>query len=75
MYSHIDAYNQGSSSFEPPLELLKILLTNSFAGSSEATCEGYTMSKRVDKKDTKQSKIFKSEPAVDFPPPISLVKE
>jgi hypothetical protein len=36
--------------FEPPPEVLKKLLMNSFAGSSEAVCEEYTMSKKVDRK-------------------------
>jgi hypothetical protein len=40
-HSHIDAYNKGSPSFEPPPELLKRLLMNSFFGSSKAACEGY----------------------------------
>jgi hypothetical protein len=46
---------QGSSSVEPPPELLKRLLMKSFVGSSEAGCEGYRMSKRVDRKV--QSKV------------------
>jgi hypothetical protein len=36
--------------FEPPPELLKRLLMKSFVRSSEAACEGYMMSKKVDTK-------------------------
>jgi hypothetical protein len=48
-----------------------------FAGSYEAICEGYRMSKRVDRKVQSKVKSLKSEPAaVHFPPvPVSLVKE
>jgi hypothetical protein len=48
----------------------------SFARSSKAACEGYMMSKRVDRKVQSKVKKFRSEPAMHFPPrPISLVKE
>jgi hypothetical protein len=50
------------------------LLLNSFSASSEADCEGYTTSIRVDRNI--QSKKFRSELAVHFPPAsVSLVKE
>jgi hypothetical protein len=48
----------------------------SFAGLSEAICEGYRMSKRVDRKVQSKVKSLKSEPVVHFPSaPVSLVKE
>jgi hypothetical protein len=48
----------------------------SFARSSEATCEGYRMSKRVDRKVQRKAKSLESESVVHFlPVPISLVKE
>jgi hypothetical protein len=48
----------------------------SFAGSSEATCEGYRMSKRVDRKVQSKVKSLESESIVYFPPtPVSLVKK
>jgi hypothetical protein len=40
-------FYQESSSIEPPLELLKMLLKNSFVRSFEADCVGYRMNKRV----------------------------
>jgi hypothetical protein len=47
-----------------------------FAGSFEATYEGYMMSKRADRKLQSKVKMFRSEHAVHFPPtPISLVKK
>jgi hypothetical protein len=52
------------------------MLMKLFAGSSEAACEGYRMSKRVDRKVQSKVKSLESEPAVHFPPvPVSLVKE
>jgi hypothetical protein len=67
---------QGLPLVEPPLELLKKLLMKSSVGSSEATCEGYMMSKRVDRKVQSKVKSLESEPAVHFPPvPVCLVKE
>jgi hypothetical protein len=49
----------------------------SFVGSSKADCEGYRMSKRVDRKVQNKVKSLESELAiVHFPPaPVSLVKE
>jgi hypothetical protein len=48
----------------------------SFAGSPEATCKGYRMSKRVDRKVQSKVKSLESEPIVHFPPALgSLVKE
>jgi hypothetical protein len=48
----------------------------SFAGSSEGTCEGYRMSKRVDRKIQSKVKGLESEHVVYFPlAPVSLVKE
>jgi hypothetical protein len=48
----------------------------SFAWSSEVTCEGYRMSKRVDTKVQSKVKKLESEPVVHFPPAsVSLVKE
>jgi hypothetical protein len=49
-------YN-GSPLIEPPPKLLKRLLMKSFIGWSEAGCEGYRMSKRVD--TNVQSKVKK----------------
>jgi hypothetical protein len=47
-----------------------------FAGSSEATCEGYRMSKRVDRKVQSKVKSLESEYVVHFPlAPVSLMKE
>jgi hypothetical protein len=67
---------QGSPSVEPPLELLKRLLTKSFAGSSEVACEGYRVGKIVDRKVQSKVKSLESEPAVYFPlAPVSLVKD
>jgi hypothetical protein len=67
---------QGSPLIELPPELLKRMLMKLFAGSSEAACEGYRMSKRVDRKVQSKVKSLESEPAVHFPPvPVSLVKE
>jgi hypothetical protein len=62
---------------EPPLELLKRLLRNSFVGPFKAGCEGYRMSERVDRKVQTKVKSLESEPAaVHFPPVlVSLVKE
>jgi hypothetical protein len=52
------------------------LLTKEFAGSFEAACEGYRMSKRVDRNVQSKVKSLESEPAVHFlPTPVSLVKE
>jgi hypothetical protein len=39
----------------------------SFAESSEATCEGYKMSKRVDRKVQSNIKTLESEHVVHFP--------
>jgi hypothetical protein len=50
---------QGLPLVEPPLELLKKLLMKSSVGSSEATCEGYMMSKRVDRKVQSKVKKFR----------------
>jgi hypothetical protein len=48
----------------------------SFPGSSEAGCEGYMMSKRVDRKVQSKVKSLESQPVVHFPPAlVSLVKE
>jgi hypothetical protein len=48
----------------------------SFAGSSKGTCEGYRMSKRVDRKLQSKVKSLESESAVHFSlAPVSLVKE
>jgi hypothetical protein len=49
----------------------------SFTGSSEAACEGYRMSKIVDRKVQSKVEGLESEPAaVHFPPAlVSLVKE
>jgi hypothetical protein len=48
----------------------------SFAGSSEATCEGYRMSKRVDRKVESKIKSLESEHIVYFSlTPVNLVKE
>jgi hypothetical protein len=48
----------------------------SFAGSSEATCERYRMSKRVDRKVQSKVKSLESESVVYFPPTsVSLMKE
>jgi hypothetical protein len=48
----------------------------SFAGSSEAACEGYRMNKGVDRKVQSKVKSLECEPVVHFPPtPVSLVKE
>jgi hypothetical protein len=48
----------------------------SFIGSSEATCEGYRMSKRVDRKVQSKVKSLESEHAMHFPlTSVSLVKE
>jgi hypothetical protein len=48
----------------------------SFAGSSETDCEGYRMSKRVDRKVQSKVKSLESESVVHFPPvPVSLVKK
>jgi hypothetical protein len=67
---------QGSPQVEPPPELLKRLLTKSFAGSSEGACEGYRMSNRVDRKVQSKVKSLESEHVVHFlPAPVSLVKE
>jgi uncharacterized OsmC-like protein len=44
---------------------LKRLLMNSFPASSVAACEGYTMSKIVDKKMQSKVKKFRSELNVD----------
>jgi hypothetical protein len=45
-------------------------------GSSEATCEGYRMSKRVDRKVESKIKSLESEHIVYFfLTPVSLVKE
>jgi hypothetical protein len=67
---------QGSLLVEPPPELLKRLLMKSFVGSSEATCEGYRMSKRVDRKVQSKVKTLESESIVHFPPTSeSLVKK
>jgi 5-bromo-4-chloroindolyl phosphate hydrolysis protein len=58
--------------------LLKRLLRNSFAGSFEAGCEGYRISKRVDRiVQTKVKKSLESEPVVVhfLPTPVNLVKE
>jgi hypothetical protein len=47
-----------------------------FPGSSEAGCEGYRMSKRVDRNVQSKVKSLESKPIVHFPPAlISLVKE
>jgi hypothetical protein len=47
-----------------------------FAGLSEATCEGYRMSKRVDRKVQSKVKSLESEYVVHFPlAPVSLMKE
>jgi hypothetical protein len=57
-------------------ELLKGLLTKPFPRSSEAGCEGYRMSKGVDRKVQSKVKSLESEPVVNFPTvPVSLVKE
>jgi hypothetical protein len=42
---------------------LKRLLRNSFAGSFKAGCEGYRISKRVDRKVQTKVKCLESEPA------------
>jgi hypothetical protein len=48
----------------------------SFLGSFEVDCEGYRMSKRVDRKVQNKVKSLESEPVVHFPPTlVSLVKE
>jgi hypothetical protein len=48
----------------------------SFTGSSEAACEGYRMSKRVDRKVQSKVKSLQNEPDSHFPlAPVSLVKE
>jgi hypothetical protein len=48
----------------------------SFPGSSQAGCEGYRMSKRVDRKVQSKIKSLESEPVVHFPSaPVSFVKE
>jgi hypothetical protein len=48
----------------------------SFTGSSETTCEGYRMSKRVDRKVQIKVKSLETEHVVHFPPaPVSLMKE
>jgi hypothetical protein len=48
----------------------------SFTGSSKATCEGYRMSKRVDRMVQSKVKSLESEPVVHFPTAsVSLVKE
>jgi hypothetical protein len=62
---------------KPPPELLTRLLRKSFAGSFETGCEGYRMSKRVDRKVQSKVKCLESKPAiVHFPPVlVSLVKE
>jgi hypothetical protein len=41
----------------------------SFTRSSEAGCEGYRMSKRVDRKVPSKVKSLESEPATMHPPP------
>jgi hypothetical protein len=47
----------------------------SFAESSEPTCEGYRMSKRVDRKVQSKVKSLESELAMHFPPtPVSLME-
>jgi hypothetical protein len=54
------------------------LLMKSFIGSSEATCEGYRMSKRVERKVQSKVKTLESELVMHSPPPpapVSLVKE
>jgi hypothetical protein len=67
---------QGSPPIEPPPELLKRFFIKSIAGSSEAGCEGYRMSKRVDRKVQSKVKSLESEPVVHFPPTlVCLVKE
>jgi hypothetical protein len=67
---------QESPPVEPPPELLKRLLTKSFAESSEATCEGYRMGKIVYRKVQSKVKKFRSELTMHFPPAlVSLVKE
>jgi hypothetical protein len=67
---------QESPPVKPHPELLKRLLTKSFAGLSEGDCEGYMMSKRVDRKLQSKVKSLESELVVHFPPAsISLVKE
>jgi hypothetical protein len=62
---------------EPPLEILKRLLRNSFTGSFKAGYEGYMISKRVDRKVQTNVKNLESEFVdVHFPPAsVSLVKE
>jgi hypothetical protein len=48
----------------------------SFPRSFEVDCEGYRMSKRVDRKIQSKVKGLESEPVVHFPPTsVSLVKE
>jgi hypothetical protein len=47
----------------------------SFVRSSEGACEGYRMSKRVDRKVQSKIKSLESESAVYFPPAqVSLMK-
>jgi hypothetical protein len=47
-----------------------------FVGSSEVTCEGYGMSKRVDRKVQGKVKSLESEHVAYFPlVPVSLVKK
>jgi hypothetical protein len=67
------AVSRASSGVVP----LKRLLRKSFAGLFEADCEGYRMSKRVDRKVQSKVKSLESEHVVvHFPPaPVSLVKE
>jgi hypothetical protein len=61
---------------EPPPELLKRLLTKEFAGSFEAACEGYRMSKKVDRNVQSKVKNLESELDVHFlPTSVSLGKE
>jgi hypothetical protein len=53
-----------------------MLLMKSFAESSEAGCERYRMSQRVDRKVQSKVKSLKSEPVMHFSlTPVSLVKE
>jgi hypothetical protein len=56
---------------------MKRLLRNSFARLFEADCEGYRISKRVDRKVQTKVKSLESESvAVHFPPAsLSLVKK
>jgi hypothetical protein len=68
---------QRSPSVEPPLDLLKRLLRNSFAGMFEAGCKGYRISKRVDWKVQTKVKYLESELTVVhfLLVPVNLVKE